>query len=119
MQELKRGDVFYVQNSPTTGSEQRAGRPAVIVSNNKNNRYSKVVQVVYLTTQPKSFLPTHFTVCATGRESTALCEQITTISISRIGDYVGTLSRREVAKLNTSLLISLGLHYSSPKRHFK
>lgn len=35
------------------GSEQHADRPTVVVSNNKNNENSNVVEVVYMTTQPK------------------------------------------------------------------
>ena len=30
--EINRGDVFYVNRSETIGSEQRSGRPAIIVS---------------------------------------------------------------------------------------
>lgn len=39
---------------PDNGSEQHADRPAVVVSNNKNNENSNVVEVVYMTTQPKT-----------------------------------------------------------------
>ena len=35
------------------------GRPAVIVSNDKNNAKSNTVEVVYMTTKPKTDLPTH------------------------------------------------------------
>ena len=35
------------------GSEQHSDRPAVVVSNNKNNENSNVVEIVYMTTQPK------------------------------------------------------------------
>ena len=30
---INRGDIFYVNPSETVGSEQRSGRPAIIVSN--------------------------------------------------------------------------------------
>ena len=51
--EIKRGDILYIDKHPVVGSEQQAGRPAIIVSNEKNNRHSSTVEVVYLTTQPK------------------------------------------------------------------
>ena len=35
--EINRGDVFYVNRSETIGSEQRSGRPAIIVSNPECN----------------------------------------------------------------------------------
>ena len=47
--EINRGDVFYVNRSETIGSEQRSGRPAIIVSNPECNEHSPVVEVVYLT----------------------------------------------------------------------
>ena len=35
---MKRGEIYYIESTyRETGSEQRGGRPAVIVSNDKNN----------------------------------------------------------------------------------
>lgn len=51
---INRGDIWYIGNGyPAVGSEQRPGRPAVVVSNQQNNRYGEVVEVIYLTTAPK------------------------------------------------------------------
>ena len=45
---IKRGDVYYiVKKNDVCDSEQRAGRPAVVVSNDKANEHSDVVEVVY------------------------------------------------------------------------
>lgn len=52
---MKRGEIYYIESTyRETGSEQRGGRPAVIVSNDKNNENSEVVEVVYMTTKPKT-----------------------------------------------------------------
>ena len=49
---MKRGEIYYIESTyRETGSEQRGGRPAVIVSNDKNNENSEVVEVVYMTSQ--------------------------------------------------------------------
>jgi mRNA interferase MazF len=106
---MKRGDIYFIQTAPTTGSEQRAGRPAVIVSNDYANEHSEVVEVVYLTTQPKTDLPTHILTRSATQPSTILCEQINSVSKQRIGDYVGTLNDKEIQQLNIALTISLGL----------
>lgn len=108
----KRGEIYYVEPYYTTGSEQRAGRPAIIVSNEKNNANSATVEVVYLTTQPKHDLPTHVTVRGTGKDSIALCEQITSISLDRLGEYCGECSKQELAALETAMMISLDLSIS-------
>lgn len=42
---MKRGQIYYIEsNHQEIGSEQRAGRPAVIVSNDKNNENSTTVE---------------------------------------------------------------------------
>lgn len=51
MNDIKRGEMFYISRGGAAynGSEQHADRPAVVVSNNKNNENSNVVEVVYMT----------------------------------------------------------------------
>lgn len=109
--EIKRGEIYYISYVPVTGSEQRGGRPGIIVSNDANNKFSDTVEIVYLTTRPKRPLPTHFTVLATDRESIALCEQVSTVDKSRIGMYAGRLDTKEMAMLNKALATSLALQY--------
>lgn len=109
----KRGEIYYIESYYTTGSEQRAGRPAVIVSNDRNNEHSATVEVVYLTTQPKHDLPTHVTVRGTGRDSIALCEQISTVAVERVGEFCGECNKQEMVAIETALMISLDLSMSS------
>ena len=107
---IKRGDIFYVNRSESVGSEQRSGRPAIIVSNPVCNEHSPVVEVVYLTCQYKHRLPTHVRIESTGRRSTALCEQITSVDVSRLGDYKGHATDEEMQQIDAALLCSLGIH---------
>ena len=104
-----RGEIYYIHLEPVVGSEQKAGRPAIIISNDINNRYSPVVEVVYLTTQPKNDLPTHVTIRQTKMDSVALCEQIDTVSKLRIGNYCGKCSEEEMNMINIALLVSVGV----------
>lgn len=107
----KRGDIYYIHkgDARTYGSEQEAGRPAIIVSNDTANEHSPVVEIVYLTTQPKTDLPTHVTIKSAPQKSIALCEQITSVYVDRIGDYVGTLTDKEMDLVDECLMVSLGL----------
>lgn len=83
---MKRGEIYYIESTyRETGSEQRGGRPAVIVSNDKNNENSEVVEVVYMTTKPKNDLPTHVFIRSALSPSTVLCEQVNSVSTKRIG----------------------------------
>ena len=93
----------------TSGSEQFADRPAVVVSNDENNKHSGVIEVVYMTTQPKTDLPTHVTVRSTGRISTVLCEQVSSVSVDRVNNYIGQVSEQEMKNIDIALMISLQL----------
>lgn len=108
---MKRGDIFYIaRGGAVTGSEQYADRPAIIVSNNECNKYSSVIEVVYITTQPKADLPTHVTIRSTGRTSIALCEQVSSISTDRVNNYIGQVTDQEMKNIDIALMISLGLN---------
>lgn len=106
-----RGEIYYVlYDDSSVGSEQRSGRPGIIVSNDQNNRYASTLEIVYLTTKEKKPLPTHVHIEASRIPSTALCEQIFTVDKSRIGDYIGKLTSEEMNEIETGILISLGLN---------
>lgn len=97
------------EGGASCGSEQYADRPAVVVSNDENNKHSGTIEVAYLTTQPKTELPTHVTIRSTGRVSTVLCEQVTSISVERVNNYIGQVSEQEMKKIDIALMISLQL----------
>lgn len=114
MEDIKRGEIFYISRGKgdNCGHEQRSGRPGIVVSNDRNNATSDTVEVVYLTTQPKPKLPTHCIVNSTGRKSTVLCEQVHTVAVERIQNYIGRCSNKEMENINAAIAISLGLDNS-------
>lgn len=109
MGEYNRGEIYYIypRDMECTGSEQAGGRPAVIVSNDVNNEFSRVVEVVFLTTRDKKPLPTHVAINSAKYPSTALCEQIDTVDKSRIGQYINQVSNAELLGIEKAMLISL------------
>ena len=115
---IKRGQIYYVARGYTTGCEMWGGRPGIIMSNDQNNRASGTVEVVYLTTRPKKDLPTHVTIRSLERESTALCEQVTSVSTDRLGRCMGEVTEAEMQSLEIAMLISLGIRMepAAPKK---
>lgn len=109
--EIYRGDIFYVKGNAgkIIGSEQKPDRPAVVVSNDKENEHSPVVEVVYLTTQEKKPLPTHVEVLCRV-PSIALCEQVHSIFVDRLDEYIKTCTNDEMKAIDRALMISLGLN---------
>lgn len=114
---MKRGEIYYIKSTyREEGSEQRGDRPAVIVSNDQNNENSDVVEVVYMTTKPKTDLPTHVFIRSALSPFTLLCEQVSSVSTKRIGTLIGQLTENELQSLNTALAISLGIDFGQSER---
>ena len=72
-----------------------------------------MVEVVYMTTRPKIDLPTHVATRSSGTLSTILCEQITSVSVERVGHRIGQLTEAELSNLDTALAISLGIDFGN------
>lgn len=107
MKEIMRAGIYYINNVKTYGREQHSNRPAVVISNNRNNRNSGTVTIVYLTGKRKKPMPTHCAVFSSGRRSTALCEQIDTVDGRRVGKRVGTCTDAEMKKIEECIKIHL------------
>lgn len=121
MKEVKRGEIYYftLGNLEEIGSEQKAGRPGIIVSNEMNNKHSDCLEVVMLTTKQKKSLPTHVDIDSSTYPSIALCEQIKTYSKLRMGDYLGMVTATELAEIDNALAISLSLPPAGADRSFE
>ena len=108
--ELSRGDIVWVRSRVTrAGSEQDGTRPAVIVSNDMANLYSPVVIAVPLTNRRKKGLPTHATVTIAENKSTALCEQVSAISVDRIINIIDHVKKKELSDIDNALKVALSL----------
>lgn len=107
---FRRGEIYYIKSFPTCGHEQRSGRPAVIVSSDEINAHSEVVEVVFLTLKDKPDFPTHVFIdrgpCI---NSTILCEQITSVAVDRVGDYMCRVPEHVEEALDEALKESLHL----------
>lgn len=118
----KRGEIFYIKRADSQreiGNEQHADRPAVIISTDKNNEHSDCVTVAYMTKQPKKDLPVHTVIHSATVPSTVLCEQLTTVSVERLGKYIGECTEEEMERIDICLSIQLGLNNQIVTDHFR
>lgn len=109
---IKRGEIYWIEPNPyrpSVGSVQQPGRPGIVVSNDSNNLHANTFEIVYITTSPKKDLPTHCTIRSAISKSTALCEQINTVSIEQIGDFIGECTTEEMDNVDICMTISLGI----------
>lgn len=75
----KRGDLIYLDFTPTKGHEQRGKRPAIVVSNNLFNLNTRMAIVCPITSNTKNF-PTHYKLEDSKKINGAvLCEHIRSI----------------------------------------
>lgn len=111
MRELKRGQIYYLNNNNLLGYPMKKDRPVIIVSNNKCNAFSNAIEVIFLSTNLKKVtqLPTHIFINSSVYPSVALCESITTVRRCDIFRYIGTCTETEIKSINKALLVSLGM----------
>jgi len=108
MDDIKRGDILFINIPKTTGSVQCGKRYAIVTSNNVGNKYSTTIMIAPTTTKKKHNLPTHMNIMIE-RESTVLTENILTISKEQIIKKHGHLSNDDMKKLDRCLKIAFGL----------
>ncbi len=111
---IKRGEIYYADLSPVVGSEQGGIRPILIVQNDTGNKYSPTIIAAAITSKiNKAKLPTHIELSANEygliKDSVILLEQIRTLDKKRLKERIGELSPITMSKVNTALLISLGV----------
>ena len=115
---IKKGDLYFADLSPVTGSEQGGIRPVLVVQNDVGNRYSPTIIVAAITSRKnKADLPTHVEIEAGGnglsKNSTVLMEQLRTIDKTRLKERIGTIDRNLLPEINQALSVSLGIQNDS------
>lgn len=114
---MNRGEVYWADLIPRSGSEQTGRRPVVIISNNIFNQPSHwhsitVIPISTSTSQAKRS-PTVVTLpkgtVGLAQESLAVCHQITTLDKSKVSDYLGMLSDSLLEQIAEALKVALDI----------
>jgi mRNA interferase MazF len=114
---MKRGEVFWAELRPRSGSEQTGARPVIVVSHDGFNEAPgwRSVIVVPLTTSETQARrgPTAISLPAgTGglkRGGVALCHQVTTLDRGKLTERVGSLPSAALARVEDGLRAALDL----------
>ena len=109
---MNRGDVYFVEFDPAIGEEIQKTRPAVIISNDFNNRCLHRVQVVPLTSSEnalKKCYRSEALVTVAGKQGKALASQLTTASKQRLGRKLGSVTSGEMAAIEEAIRYQLDL----------
>ena len=114
---MKRGDVYWAELKPRSGSEQQGTRPVVVVSHDAFNQtpsWNSVIVVPVSTSKAQAKRGPTALLLPKGsgglkQESVALCHQVTTLDRSKLTKQVGTLSSLLLQQLEAALRAALDL----------
>ncbi len=114
---MKRGDVYWAELQPRSGSEQRGSRPVIVISNDGFNEIDswRSIIVIPLTTSSKQRRRGATVVLLEQGEanltttSIALCHQITTLDRSKFTRKLGQLTADTLKRVEAGLKAAIDL----------
>lgn len=114
---MKRGDIYWADLVPRSGSEQKGRRPVIVVSHDGFNQTpgwrSVIVVPITTSTSQKMRGPTAVMLRKGSgnleKASIALCHQITTLDRTKLTKLVGTLPRDDLDQVEEGLKAAIGI----------
>jgi len=114
---MKRGEVYWADLVPRSGSEQTRRRPVIIVSNDGFNRVSnwRCIVVVPMSTsvaqarRGPTAVPIPGGAAGLARPGIAICHQVTTLDRAKLSRRIGALDRTILLQVEDGLRAALDL----------
>lgn len=114
---MKRGDVFWADLAPRSGSEQSGRRPVIVISHDGFNLTEtwKSVIVVPMTTsrtqarRAATTVPIPSWVSGLDTDGTAICHQITTLDRSKLSRQTGSLPPSVLESIEVAIKAALDM----------
>ena len=106
-----RGEIWLVSLEPVVGHEIGKTRPALIISNDRNNQFAETITVLPITSNIKKIYP--FETFMPKRESNLPVDskiksnQIRTIDKKRLVKLIGNISEEKLKEVKQALFIHL------------
>lgn len=114
---MKRGEVYWADLVPRSGSEQQGRRPVIVISHdafNQTQGWRSIIVVPLSTSATQAgrgptaiFLPRG--AAGLKKESVALCHQVTTLDRSKLSQRIGELSANELSQIEIGLKAAINL----------
>jgi mRNA interferase MazF len=114
---VKRGDIYWAELKPRSGSEQQGTRPVIVVSHDAFNQtpgWRSVIVVPISTSKAQAKRGPTAQLLPKGtaglkHDSVALCHQVTTLDRAKLTKQVGTLPPPALQQIEAALKAALGL----------
>ena len=115
---MKRGEVYWANLTPRSGSEQTGRRPVVIVSHdafNQTEKWRSVIVVPVSTSAAQARRGPTVVSLAPGMgglpsQSMVICHQITTLDRGKLDGRLGVLPSGILQQVEDALLAAVGIH---------
>jgi mRNA interferase MazF len=112
--DIYRGELWWAELPPVTGSEQGGKRPILIIQNDTGNKFSPtIIAAIITSSKTKAKLPTHVHIPASEnglrKDSIVELEQIKTLDKSCLIERIGFVDEQALEDVNRAILISLGI----------
>ncbi|MEW6409236.1 MAG: type II toxin-antitoxin system PemK/MazF family toxin [Nitrospirota bacterium] len=114
MRQPKRGEIYFLDFSPSKGREIKGPHPALVIQNDVANKVSGLTIVAAITSNVRvAELPVGVLITPSEsglpHKSVVHLGQIYTIDKERLQNLVGALSERKMIEVNRAIEVSLGL----------
>lgn len=107
---LTKGDIVLLSLDPVRGSEIAKTRPAVVVSNNVCNVYSKVITIVPCSSKLDKIFDTEVLLeDVLEHPSKACADQIRSLDKSRIVKTIGKVTANQMNDIEEAILLQLDI----------
>ncbi len=114
MKQPKRGEIYFLDFSPSKGREIKGPHPALVIQNDIGNKVGNLTIVAAITSNLKvAELPVGVLIktkeSGLPHESAVHLGQIYTVDKERLQNLVGTLPEHKMKEIDKAIQISLGL----------
>lgn len=119
MREIRRGRVYWWNNPrPRAGHLQAGRRPCIVISNDVCNMRSPVVTIIPCTSKAHKPYPQQAPFVLQGGLTVALGDQITSIPVKELDDYICTLKDFQLEQIERAILVQLGMAPTTDPEEF-
>lgn len=105
--QVKQGEIWYANLSPTQGHEQRGFRPVVVISGNLLNEYTQLAIICPLTTKLKHYKGNLILEPDTENKLTKTSEVLTfhirSVAQQRLKEKIGHIKNEELTAIKSCL----------------
>jgi mRNA interferase MazF len=112
----ERGEIWLTALEPVKGSEIGKTRPALVISNNKNNEFSSTITVIPITSSLGKVYPFEVAILKyetrLKSDSKIKCNQIRTVDRERLIKPLSKISMQIMKKVENALFIHLEINNS-------